>query len=181
MTAQTLERCSFERRVELRAAADGSTSPGTLVGYGAVFNQVSRDLGGWAEEVWYALYQAAVLAERLQHPAPEVQAAYLAAYQDRPTRAEPLYELARYLRCIDAPAIAYLYALRAAAMPKPADLLFVDAAVYEWKALDELGSTAWYARAMDDGRRACERLLAENRFEPEHRKRIEDNLRTYAA
>ena len=139
------------------------------------------DLGGWAEEVWYSSYQIAALKAEAGAPPEEVQRAYLAAYNRRPTRAEPLYELARYLRRIDAPAIAYLYALRAAAMPKPADLLFVDAAVYEWKALDELGSTAWYARAMDDGRRACEKLLAENRFEPEHRERIEDNLRTYAA
>lgn len=50
-TAQTLERSSFERRVELRAAPEGSASPGILVGYAAVFNQISRDLGGWAEEV----------------------------------------------------------------------------------------------------------------------------------
>ena len=42
MTTQTLERCSFERPVQLRAAAEGSTSPGTLVGYAAVFNQRSR-------------------------------------------------------------------------------------------------------------------------------------------
>lgn len=51
MTTQTLERCSFERPVQLRAAAEGSTSPGTLIGYAAVFNQLSRDLGGWAEEI----------------------------------------------------------------------------------------------------------------------------------
>lgn len=51
MTTQVLERCSFERKVELRAAPEGSASPGALVGYAAVFNQISRDLGGWAEEI----------------------------------------------------------------------------------------------------------------------------------
>lgn len=51
MTEQTIERRTFEQAVELRAAAEGSDSPGTLTGYAAVFNSLSRDLGGWFEEI----------------------------------------------------------------------------------------------------------------------------------
>ena len=138
-------------------------------------------LGGWDEEVWYSALQIAVLKIQTPAPAHEVQQAFLQAFEMRPTRAEPLYELSFYLRRAGFPAQAYLYALRAAAMPKPDDLLFVDAAVYEWKALDELGSTAWHAKAMEDGRRACLQLLAENRFAPQHRERIEENLRVYTS
>ena len=137
------------------------------------------DMGGWDEEVWYSLLQIAALLERVSAGVEAVQRAYLQAFNFRPSRAEPLYELARYLRTQHAPAIAYLFALRAAAMPLPSDILFVDAAVYEWKALDELGSTAWWAGAHEDGRRACERLLADQRFAPEHRERIEANLQVY--
>lgn len=37
--------------LELRAAADGSTSPGTIVGYAAVFNRYSLDLGYFRETI----------------------------------------------------------------------------------------------------------------------------------
>lgn len=51
MTTEVLERRAFEQAVELRAAPEGSSSPGTLTGYAAVFNSLSRDLGGWFEEI----------------------------------------------------------------------------------------------------------------------------------
>lgn len=38
-------------RVELRAAPDGASGPGTLTGYGAVFDSPSRDLGGFVEVI----------------------------------------------------------------------------------------------------------------------------------
>jgi HK97 family phage prohead protease len=37
--------------IELRAAADGSKSPGTLVGYAALFNRLSLDLGYFREQI----------------------------------------------------------------------------------------------------------------------------------
>ena len=51
MTATILERRAIERPVELRAAAEGSPSPGVLTGYAAVFNSESRDLGGLYEVI----------------------------------------------------------------------------------------------------------------------------------
>lgn len=51
MTTELLSRALVARPVELRAAPEGSDSPGTLRGYGAVFNSLSRDLGGWYEEI----------------------------------------------------------------------------------------------------------------------------------
>lgn len=54
----TIEHRSFEGAVEYRAASEGSTSPGTLVGYAAVFNSLSRDLGGWYEEIDPAAFGA---------------------------------------------------------------------------------------------------------------------------
>jgi uncharacterized protein len=49
---ETLERRAFEDRpVTFRAAPEGSDSPGVLTGYGYVFNQLSRDLGGWFERI----------------------------------------------------------------------------------------------------------------------------------
>lgn len=47
----TIERRAFEGAVEFRSASEESDDVGTLVGYGAVFNSLSRDLGGWYEEI----------------------------------------------------------------------------------------------------------------------------------
>lgn len=136
-------------------------------------------LGGWAEELWFSAFQIAVLSERLNRPDAEIQRAYLAAYAMRTHRAEPLCELARYLRLRGEYALAHLYALRAAALPLPQDMLFVDASVYSWRALDELASSAWYAGAHADGRQAMARLLAERNFPATERARIEANQRCY--
>lgn len=48
---EVLERRAVPQPVEFRAAPEGSKSPGTLVGYAATFNSLSRDLGGWFEEI----------------------------------------------------------------------------------------------------------------------------------
>jgi len=41
------------------------------------------EMGGWADEVWCSLYQIAQLKERLEHPWPEVEEAYMAAWRSR--------------------------------------------------------------------------------------------------
>lgn len=136
-------------------------------------------LQGWDEETWYAAFQVAVLTEKLHHPSHDVQHAYLRAYALRPGRAEPLYELSRYLRLQGEMTLAHLYALRAARINKTDDLLFVDSSVYDWRALDELASSAWYAGALQDGRLASEKLLADGKFPETERARIESNSKFY--
>lgn len=51
MTVELIERRAIERPVELRAAPEGSDSPGILTGYAVVFDSESRDLGGWYEVI----------------------------------------------------------------------------------------------------------------------------------
>lgn len=136
-------------------------------------------MGGWDEEVWYSLYQTAVLHERLGAPPDEVTAAYLRAFDARPSRAEPLVQLARYHRVRGAYPLALLFARSAARVPRPPDLLFVDVAAYAWRALDELSIAAFYAGDVDDGRAAADRLLAESLFPESERARIVANRGFY--
>jgi hypothetical protein len=137
------------------------------------------EMGGWDEEVWFALYQVAAIDERLGAPAADVAAGYLRAFQCRPTRAEPLVQLARFNRERGDLAVAYLYARHAATIPKPADLLFVDEAVYGWRALDELSILAFYVGRPDEGRAAWLRLVSENQFPEKERVRIVANGEFY--
>jgi glycosyltransferase involved in cell wall biosynthesis len=136
-------------------------------------------MGGWDEEAWHARYQAAQIVERLARPAADVERAYLEAFNARPSRAEPLVQLARWHRTRQEWPLALLYARAAAAIPRPPDQLFVEDAVYAWRALDELSIAAWHAGAREEGRRAALRLLAEARFPPSERERIAKNLSWY--
>ncbi len=136
-------------------------------------------MAGWEEERWYALFQAAVLDERLGESPATVQHAYLTAFAALPSRAEPLVELARFHRLRQEWGPAHLFARHAAAMARPGSGLFVDDACYAWRALDELAIAAWYVGARDEGRHAAQRLLAECRFPNAERARMEANLATY--
>jgi len=139
-------------------------------------------MGGWEEEVWFSVFQAAVQSERLGQPAAEVSRRYLAAYQMRPSRAEPLCELARYHRLRSEFVLGHLYARQAAAIPYPKDMLFVEAAVYQWRALDELSVSAFYLtdeRSRAEGKAALERLWAEGKFPESERQRMLANRGFY--
>ncbi|HET6631158.1 MAG TPA: glycosyltransferase [Rhodanobacteraceae bacterium] len=134
-------------------------------------------MGGWAEEVWYALFQVAVLLERLKAPDGEVIDAYLRAWDARPTRAEPMCELARLLRSRGRFASAYVHACAATALPRPPDLLFVDAGVYRWRALDERAVAAYYIGRREECGRLCRQMLASPHLPPGERARVEANTR----
>ena len=137
-------------------------------------------MGGWDEECWFAAFQVAVIDERLGAEPSVVREGYLSAYQLRPTRAEPLCALARYHRLRKEFALAHLYAQHAAAIPMPADSLFVDAQVYAWRALDELAVSAFYVpHAREQGRQATKRLLEERKFPLSEQARIEGNKAFY--
>ncbi|WP_427308043.1 tetratricopeptide repeat-containing glycosyltransferase [Cupriavidus sp. H39] len=136
-------------------------------------------MGGWDEEVWFSRFQIAVLRERRGDAPATVRDSYLEAYQARPSRAEPLCELARYHRLRGEFALAHLFAQQAVALARPADVLFVDESVYAWRALDELAVSAYYVNAVEQGRQALVRLTSEGRVPAHERARIEGNLRYF--
>ncbi|MBK8994706.1 MAG: glycosyltransferase [Myxococcales bacterium] len=132
-------------------------------------------MGGWAEEVFYSLLQLGLLLEKQGDPFEPAQAAYLRAYQFRPTRAEPLCELARHHREAKDYALAHLFASQARRIPRPDDVLFLDESVYAWRALDEYAIAAYYVGEHRESLAACERLLAEGKLPERQRERVEKN------
>jgi len=102
------------------------------------------DAGGWAEEQWSAQYNLAHCYKDLGNEAEFIRN-MLVAYNMRPTRAETLYDLARYFRDKDGKqATAALFAEIAMGIPRTTDALFVNDYVYEVGCREEFGITAFY-------------------------------------
>lgn len=101
-------------------------------------------MGDWADEAFEAALRRAGMMAALGAPWPKVKAAYLSARALSPERAEPLYRIAEHYYGEQRHAESYLFARAAAALPRPATTLFVDADVYEWKAADTAAISAFY-------------------------------------
>lgn len=117
------------------------------------------EVGGWDEETWYAKYQLGRLHEMMGDPWELAFIAYIDAYRFRPSRIEPLTVIAHHCRMKDEHHLAYIFAAQAAYMPKPPDRLFLDAAAYEWFALDEYAICCYWVGKHEEAIRANERLL----------------------
>ena len=138
------------------------------------------EMGGWPEEVWYSHYRMGQLSEILGM---DPTADYLAAYEYRPIRAEPLHALARYCRGKKRFYQAAMFADVACNMQKPEhDLLFLEPEVYAWRALDEFSVACFYANRHEEGLDAVRWLLKEVDGIPQaERDRIEKNLEYYTS
>lgn len=133
-------------------------------------------MGGWDEEAWYSLYQQARLGELLGDDKVQVMAAYGKAYSARPTRAEPLVALARYLRLQEDWPLAYLFAQAAVALPMSTDRLFVDSPAHGWSARDEFALAAFYTGRPSQAQEVWLALLDAHDLPAAERPRIEKNL-----
>jgi glycosyltransferase involved in cell wall biosynthesis len=126
--------------------------------------------GGWWEERWYAGFQHGVMVARLGG---DPTTAYLAAFAANPKRAEPLVELATWLRLQDRFAEAAVYALAATEMTVPSDGLFIDSSAHA-RAQDELAvSSYWCEDPFGRARYAAFEALAASPSDP----RLVENLR----
>jgi hypothetical protein len=135
---------------------------------------------GWGEETFMAQLEVGRIAAVREEPERVVLRELLAAYEMRPTRAEPLYELARYFRLKKMYGKALLFAKAGVATPRPDDKLFVAQAVYDWQLVDELAVAAYWVKDYPVCKAACEVILEriEGGLEvPEDEaRRVRDNL-----
>ena len=117
------------------------------------------EAGGWDEEVWYAMLMHARSGLALGDDVGFVDGC-LSAYEFRPTRAEPLADLARYYRERGQNETAMLWVEAGRRIPYPdGDLLFVDAGVYRHGLLNEASIAGYYCRSAERRRAAHEAAL----------------------
>ena len=138
------------------------------------------DMGGWDEEIWFSYFRIAIIRAIQGKSWPEIKESYLEAFNYRPTRAEPLYEISRAYRSMDKPKLSFIYAKMGVEVQYPQnDILFIAKDVYDWKMMDEFGSVAFYMGDFINGANACKHLLEANKFPESERVRITNNLKSY--
>lgn len=143
------------------------------------FYYVRIQMGGFQEEVWNSMFQIGNCYRHLTN-IEAAAGAYLKAYEMRPTRAEPLYEMAKMYRELGNNIVAYTIAKlgKDIAYPKD-DLLFVHNQVYEYLLDYEISIVAYYVPGKrEDGKWACRRLLKMD-IPEDLKKEIEKNYKFY--
>jgi glycosyltransferase involved in cell wall biosynthesis len=136
--------------------------------------QLRVEMGGWQEEVWYAMLQVASLTEHLGE---DPVHAYMKAYDYRPGRAETTVNLLRYFLGKHNWNLAYIFGRIAYQTKMTTDRLFVNTHAYNWKVKDDFALAAFYSGRVDEARGVWQRLLAKGSTLPESQiERIKSNL-----
>jgi len=134
------------------------------------------ELGGWDEERFVAFLERARCLDRLGQPWGAVLDAYLACWQARPTRAEPLYEIGRHYSTTGEFGLGALFLRQAAEIPFPdSDILFVSADVYTWRVPDELAVCEYHTGDLPSSFARSHRLLRDNVVPESERARVMAN------
>lgn len=91
------------------------------------------EIGGWAEEAFYAAFKCGCVYDAIGEPERAVYW-WLRAYQILPSRAETLHQLVVFYRKKGMPDLALMFCERGMTVPFPADQdLFIDGSVYRYK------------------------------------------------
>jgi len=138
-------------------------------------------LGGWSEEVYVAWLWHARMLRRMGRSLGEVVDPLLLAQEALPGRAEAWCQAAAWAREEGRHQTSFVFARRALEVDRPADGLFLEPDVYEWRALYEYSIAAFYAGDNAGGLRACHRLLFQDKLPRAEREATERNLEHYPA
>jgi glycosyltransferase involved in cell wall biosynthesis len=135
--------------------------------------------GGWDEEVWSARLNYAHCLNAVDDTDGFIRE-LLNAYNFRPTRAEPLYDLAKHYREHDQQKTSLLYSVEGMKIPYPTDVLFVTDHVYATALREEFAICAFYHPSYRNrGYSVCSDLAIDPKCYPGSREMARSNLYYY--
>jgi glycosyltransferase involved in cell wall biosynthesis len=162
----------YERRAEMVVGGDVNESDIK----DAPEQIAARGLDEWNQIVYYSMLRLAQSMAELGEPWPDVQDAYLRAWQFRPTRAEPLHAIAVHYRSEQEYQLGYLFAQSAAQIPVPEqDTQFVRLDIHGWGATDEQAICASWLGKHAEAFALCRAMLARPDIPDDQRQRITVN------
>jgi glycosyltransferase involved in cell wall biosynthesis/2-polyprenyl-3-methyl-5-hydroxy-6-metoxy-1,4-benzoquinol methylase len=133
-------------------------------------------MGGVPHEVFESLMKIAWIHTVQDRDVDTIIKAYLRAFENRPSRAEPLYYLGRYLRMKHSRhALASLMQASASLMKKPSDFL-VEPEIYSWRAKDELSVCLYWIGRHEDNVRLSASMLKDPSVPQSEHPRIQSNI-----
>lgn len=139
-------------------------------------------MGGWDEEAWYSRLQLARCLRALRDDGGFLREA-LTAFNQRPQRAEPLYDLARYYREMGMNEASLLFSEPGLAIvPPDVDILFIEEFVYTAGLREEFSISANYSRnraRKDRGYSICNQLALSRQVPELTRNQARYNLAFY--
>lgn len=128
------------------------------------------------EEIFWSLHRIAICYEVLGMGNQAVNA-YLEAYSNRPTRAEPLYRLVRYYREKKQWELAYLFANQGCELTRPTnEILMVDETVYKWRMQDELAVACTWTNRVHKALELSKNLIHCGNLPPSEIPRVLENI-----
>jgi glycosyltransferase involved in cell wall biosynthesis len=134
-------------------------------------------LGGWDEEIFWSMFQIGYLKEALKKPLEDVSNSYFSSFLYRPSRAEPLYQIAFLNRCAENYLKGYKFAKKGLTIPKSNDILFVEPWVYEYGLLLEFSICAYWIKRYTEAWLASQLLLTNTNLPDNVRECVENNLK----
>jgi hypothetical protein len=131
------------------------------------------EIGGSDEGTFWAMLRVAQSMEMLGEPWPDVHDAYLLAWEFRPTRAEPLYDIVRHYIAEKRAQLGYLYAQRAAEIQLPEDDMTIpNPDLYAWRTTFQQLVCAYHIDKQVEAFTLSRRLLARPDIPDEDRQGI---------
>jgi tetratricopeptide (TPR) repeat protein len=141
------------------------------------------EMGGWEEEAWHARLEEARCLRGLGDDDGFLRHA-LAAFQQRPQRAEPLYDLAHFYRERGMNDVSVLFSEPGLALRRPErEFLFVEDYVYNAGIREEYAIAGYYARDprhKERGHVVCNALALDREILESSRTLARSNLFFYA-
>jgi glycosyltransferase involved in cell wall biosynthesis len=134
------------------------------------------EMGGWNQEVFYSLYRMAICTILCKKPYETILSHMMMAYEYRPIRMEPLFELCKYCREHDMFNQGYMFGKWALSLPPHNDVLFVHRYMYDYALLDHLSICAYYTGRYEESKDYLFKILKEKKYPTEYEQRFRTNL-----